>query len=321
MNRPVDERQFESGVRRMLSERRPAGGVPVTLATDVQQIPDVTQHGWSQMGPRLAGLAAALAVLTVLVGALLLFDPATPGNAPSQPSATPPPAFDPTVSGPGVVSDVAHTLGYIPWVLAVVALIVLASVALAVRSRIVAAVAGVLALIVLASAVWLTGHPGFTFGFAWGPLQAIEVVHAPAASDGPDVFYITALPGEPFGVVFNVTNPGPLPIQLLGVVEHPRWAALWIYPNTEGGVPGLEAAQPFEPIVVQPGEYTALYLVGRAGMCSAGPSFDPDSLSFVSFGHPVPIAYSVLGLNAVGDVETPFVIAEPQAEECPAPGD
>jgi hypothetical protein len=141
----------------------------------------------------------------------------------------------------------------------------------------------------------------------------------------PGVWYVTAEPGGPVVLAFDVGNPGPLPIRLLGVVERQdpegsflRWTAVWLHEDADGGMPAVEEAAPFRPLEVPPDGHVVLYLVGRAGACAFGPSFrleDADTGTFVTSRH-VRIAYAVLGLSSVGEVELPVTLAQPQSEEC-----
>ncbi|MDQ3492706.1 MAG: hypothetical protein M3452_05545, partial [Chloroflexota bacterium] len=170
----------------------------------------------------------------------------------------------------------------------------------------------------------LSNHPGFEMGSSWGPHLGLDVrAEAPPASDGADVWYVTAEPDGPVVLAFDVRNPGPLPIRLLGVVEGQepsrgfvRWTAVWLYENEDGGFPGVEEATPFRPIEVPPDGRVLLYVVGRAADCAFGPSFRVDDRHAYASSRHVRVAYDVLGLSSVGQVELPLTLAQPYSEEC-----
>jgi len=336
MSRTPDQ-SFEGALRGMLEERRPGNGAPAELRDRVARIPEEVRPGaahgsirpMASIAGSLAGLAAAAAIALLVFGALGS-RPVVPdvgsAPAPDAPVAT----FDPAIDGPGMVpfSDAHYppqleSLASGPWAVAAIGGVLLALVAITGgRLRRLAALAGVLVLTVGASG--LSSHPGFEMGSSVGPRLGLEVRgEATRMSDRPDEWYVIAGPGEPISVAFEVRNPGPLPIRLLGVVQSGpdtgfrRWTAVWLDEDSDGGLPGVQEATLFRPVDVQPDGSVVLYLVGRAGECAFGPDFRPDNdhTTFVP-RRDVQIAYAVLGLSSVSEVELPVRLVEPQREEC-----
>ena len=176
-----------------------------------------------------------------------------------------------------------------------------------------------LAVVVLGTAQLVTTQPGPNFGLGSGAPEGIQIVSAPFGTRGPDAYYVDATPGGRFRVTVVIRNSGALPVRILGLVsDHdpgmtlPRWTALGFY-RTDGAIPGIDAARPFEPFELQPSEHVVLYAVGQAGPCAARPG-EP---SHAGVGLPIMLAHSTLGLNAVTELDTPFAIVEYQAEDCP----
>jgi hypothetical protein len=340
MSRTPDQ-SFEGALRGMLEERRPGNGAPAELRDRVARIPEEVRPGaahgsirpMASIAGSLAGLAAAAAIALLVFGAL--------GSRPVVPDVGSAPApdaqvatFDPAIEGPGIVTPSdeyprpAESLSSVPWVVAAIGGVVFGALALTGgRSRRLAALAGVVALAIGANG--LSSHPGFETGSAWGPRTGLGVqAGALPASGGVDVWYVTAEPDGPIVFAFNVRNPGPLPIRLLGVVQDeyrsssfPSWTAVWLYENEDGGLPAVEEATPFRPVDVPPDGHVALYVVGRAGACAFGPSFrleDAEEMTYAS-SRRLLVAYAVLGLSSVGEVELPVALAQPQNEECTSP--
>ncbi len=329
---------FEGALRGMLEARRPLDGAPAELREQILLIPEQVRADGAHRSLRptarilgaAAGLAAAAAIAFLMVGALAI-RPVAPDVGGSPPPDVPLATFDPAIEGPGIVTPPddypppSESLTVVPWAIAGVGGVLLAVVALTGgRVRRIAAVAGVAVLATAAHA--LSSHPGFEMGNSIGPRMGLDVrVEPPPAGEGPDVWYLTAEPGGPVVLAFDVRNPGPLPIRLLGVVQgkgpvssFPRWTAVWLHEDANGGMPGEEEAMPFRPLEVPPDGHVVLYLVGRAGSCAFGPSFrldDAGTGAFASSRH-VRIAYAVLGLSSVGEVELPVTLAQPQSEEC-----
>jgi hypothetical protein len=319
---------IELRVRRTLVYLRPADGAPAALRARVEAIPDAAlPRAWWQAPARtLAGAVTVIAVGAV-VAALIAFRP-TPGPVtPVGPGAAPPTPFDPMIEGPGIIHSAASTLVVVPLVVASVIAIIGLRWALrerwhmlAVRLAIVAVLAGGVASLAL--------EPGFERGSAWGPVMGYDLqVEPPPGADYPTVWYETAEPGGPLVLVVTVRNPGPLPIQLDGLVETQtsatpliqRWTALWLSsdPNTVGGV---DNAVPFTPTLVAPQGELQVYLVGRSGLCAYGPGYTLASPVTVhtTRGRELRFSYSVLGLQSTAPFELPMSLVEPYRENCSA---
>lgn len=330
-------RSFEGALRGMLAARRPVDGAPAELRGRILAIPERIRPGAARrpspvarIAGSVAGLAAAAAIALLVVGALAS-RPVVPDVGSSPAADAPVATFDPAIEGPGIVtpsdeySPPPESLTLVPWVIAGVGGVLLAVVALTGgRVRRLAALAAVVVLAIGANA--LSSHPGFEMGYSVGPRMGLDVrAEPPPAAEGPGVWYVTAEPDGPVVFAFDVRNPGPLPIRLLGVVQRPdpgpsfpRWTAVWLHVDPGGGMPAVEEAMPFRQLEVPPDGHVVLYLVGRAGACAFGPSFrleDADTGDFASSRH-VRIAYAVLGLSSVGEVELPFTLAQPLREDC-----
>lgn len=331
-------RSLEGALRGMLAARRPVDGAPAALRGRILAIPEQIRpratHGSLRPVARIAGgvaaLAAAAAIALLMVGALAS-RPVVPDVGSSPAADAPVATFDPAIEGPGIVtrsdeySPPAESLAFVPWAIAGVGGVLLVVVALTGgRVRRLAALAGVVVLAIGANA--LSSHPGFEMGNSGGPMMGLDVrAEPPPAGEGPGVWYVTADPGGLVVFAFDVRNPGPLPIRLLGVVERPdpgpsfpTWTAVWLHEDPGGGLVPVEQAMPFRPLEVPPDGHVVLYLVGRAGACAFGPSFrseDADGGTFASSRH-VRIEYAVLGLSSVGEVELPVTLAQPLREGC-----
>ena len=137
--------------------------------------------------------------------------------------------------------------------------------------------------------------------------------------------YVEAQAGENFIYFFNVVNDGSLPLRVLGVVDEnpddamaPRWTAIGTHFDElqTGAVPDIDAATPFEPVELGPGETLDLYVVGRAGVCAFGPGFDPSGSSSLMIRNEVRMAFSVLGLASNSRISLPFNLNQPVDEVC-----
>lgn len=326
----VADDRLEAKLREVLRSMRP-GSAPPELRASIDAIPAHSRPGRVPTTIRtafsMAGGLAGLAIVTV-VGVLavsrLANVPAVPYVDPgSGGSVAPPPLFDPSIEGLGIVSSVATQQASVPWMLAVLGWIMLAAIVIAIgRRRRVAAllVALVVGLTSSAAAFGVSTHPGLQFGNAWGPVLGLDASSDPSAGSGDSTaWYVTAEPGAPFALVFQIHNPGPLPLRYLGVVEpnppgvhFPRWSAVW---QVDGGlgIPAAEAASAFHAVDIPPDGRLTLYLVGRASDCAFGPNFRRrDEGSYAYSGRStVEVAYSLLGLTASSEVQLPVTVAEP----------
>jgi hypothetical protein len=127
--------------------------------------------------------------------------------------------------------------------------------------------------------------------------------------------YVVAGPREPYSIGMMLLNDGPLPVTVHGVVTHnseawegPYWAAMWLDGATNGGSVG--PVVPLDDLVLAPGDYATVWLVGRASTCALGASFDPSELvGYTSLG--ATLSYSVVGWPVQQDIELPAELKEP----------
>jgi hypothetical protein len=183
--------------------------------------------------------------------------------------------------------------------------------------------------LVVAGAIALAMHPGFEYrGGSLAPVLGYGVqADPPRGGDGAPVFYETVNAGDPAILLVTITNPGPLPIRLDGIVEDPgasgtnlpRWTAMTTAtdPNVIGQP--FKDLGTFEPTTVEPGGYLDVYLVSKAGPCAFGPSFTlakSADLSMIIRNRQVLFGYSVLGLSSSAPYELPVNLAEPTRNNC-----
>jgi hypothetical protein len=130
-------------------------------------------------------------------------------------------------------------------------------------------------------------------------------------------------------IAVSITNPGPLPIRLEGLVEDPnarntvitRWVGMTTWED-QSVIPDLANMPAFSPVTVQPNQQQLVYLAARAGQCSFGPDFtlnstDPDLIGYSNRGRTINFAYSVFGLEAIAPFELPVTLVEPMRNRCP----
>lgn len=330
MNDTIDDSSLDEAIRGLLAGRRPRGGAPAELHASIVLI-TASSHGGTvtrRVIPAIAwmlGLAAVAGALALVVVYGLSATGVVPGASP-VPSG-PSPTFDPTITGPGIVGYPSDTLHTVPWLLGGVAAVTLSAIALGSRHihrRLISASAAVAILVV---SFMFSTQPGVSYANAYGGVVAIVMVEPPPGSDGRPVGYVSAKPGDPYAIVFNVTNDGAMPVRVLGLVQSPpdaapramAWAALWMVSGVNGGVPGPEQSAQFEPFDLNPGDFVVLYLVGRAGPCAIGHPFDPDTDQLTGTSRDrVQLAYSTFGLTAVSNVPLPMVVVEPELDNCSA---
>jgi hypothetical protein len=317
----------ELRLRETLLQLRPPDAAPDALRARVAAVPEARPRAWWRPAARALAAALAVAGVAAAVIGLVALRPAFGPIEPAGPGANPPMPFDPMIEGPGILRSVASTLVVVPLVVATAIAVIGLRWALrerwhvlAIRLAIVAALAGGIGSLAL--------HPGFVVGSAYGPMIGYGLqVDPPPGSNYPPVWYETAEPGGPLVLVVTVRNPGPLPIQLDGLVETQtsatpliqRWTALWLTsdPNTIGGI---DHAVPFTPTVVEPQGELQVFLVGRSGLCAYGPGY---TLASPVSGHitrdrELDFAFSVLGLQSSAPFELPVSLVEPYRDNCTA---
>jgi hypothetical protein len=336
MTSTIANGQLEARLAAGLAALRPAGGAPAALRDRVEMIPqglapEPLLRRFMRGSPAavaVAGLVGIAAIALLVVGLRPgLLEPALNGAQP--PTRVP---FDPTVEGPGLLFDVQRTLLMVP---GTVVLVALALAALQVyRHRGIRGWLDVLRLgmlaIVVAGAIGLAMHPGFEYrGGSLAPVLGYGVqADPPRGGDGAPVFYETVTPGDPLVLLVTITNPGPLPIRLDGIVEDPsrastalpRWTAMTTNKDPSTIPNSLADLDAFQPKTVEPNGYLDVYLVSKPGPCVFGPSFSlaqSADLAMIIRDRIVLFGYSVLGLSSTAPYELPVNLAEPTRMNCP----
>ncbi len=335
----LDDTRLEREIGEILRRRDP-GPAPIGLRDRVARVPETTPAG-SNIARRVSraivpvlGLAAVFALL-VLATPLLAprrVGPVLPGPAAGT-STAPAATFAPRIQGPGIIGG--PSVGFEG--LAALALLAgLTVVVFAIRAgprRGFAAIAGAVVLVWAGAQVAVT-HVGAGPVANWG---GIGVTEPPAGS--PPVWplsppslsfaYITAGPGEPFSFAFSVSNDGPLPIHIDGVVgdpapqasdRGPTYQAVWRDSAPDVGMTGpIAPSVPFAGADLQPGEYVAVWVVGAAGQCAQGTAFFDSSMSTASLSYPptLQVRYNVFGIPRTATIDLPFQLLEPERQ---APG-
>lgn len=329
------ESAFERRLATALEGLRPADGAPPTLRGTVVRIAESRHLRWFERKP--AAVPSVLAAFTVAAALLLaavigpLHATIDVGGGGEAPQAV---LFDPRAEGPGLMYGVWPTLLILPGIVAIVA--VAGAIRHVLRARWIGGWAGALRLLVLgAIAIAATGlglHPGFQWGGVIGSVMGygIQVQPPPGSLDDVEVWYENVPPGDPLVLVVSITNPGPLPIRIEGIVEDPnardmvisRWVGMtvWTDPSV---LPDLGKIPAFAPVTVEPNDQVYAYLAAKAGACSFGPGFtlnttDPDLGGYSNRGRIINFAYSVFGLEGIAPFELPVTLVEPMRNRCPA---
>lgn len=320
MSEREDDLRLERELRDLLRDRDP-GPAPYGLQQRVGSVSDTApqrdrRHILATLGG-LAGLAAVAAVLLAVIGRP---DGLIAPGVGAAATPTPNPTFDPRIVGPGLVGAGITT----EYVVGLMLIVGGALIGTAIRIRGSRGFALISAVILVGIGVAQT----LTVDIGPGPITSsrgigITFVAPPAGSRAKDVAYITAAPGAPFTVLVSISNEGSLPIRLLGIrdsgtpglVVAPDITAVW-RDTTPHGASAMEAAAPLAPIDLEPGGYVVLYVVGVAGPCSFGPTFDPALGSTVGYTglRDLEIAYSVYGMPRTTSLSWPYDIVEPYSD-------
>lgn len=325
MTEPTKDERLEGAIRTLLVARRPTDGARAELRLRIDRIPDevrptgplarVRGLGGVAAGFAAAGFAVALIVLVLSGGAV--HGPV--GGGGSVPTPLP---FDPNLEGMGMVQAITP-LAYLPWGIAL-AIPVAAVVWIGLRGWRRIAILGLIGALGVGAGVAVL-HPGFEPGSASGPLFGYLTVEGRPGTEDEPAFYETGGPGAPVGILFDVRNPGPLPLTLLGAIRDssgpgpslPRWTAVWLARN-QNVIGFINNAVAFQPVTVQPGDEIEVFLVGKAGPCAAGsgptPGANPGGLDISAAD--VELAYSVLGIPTVETFPLPMVLVEQQRDTC-----
>ena len=325
---------FEGWLRGAMRGLSPEERAPDALALRILSIPDQPSRPGlfarirdGQPGALLAaGFAAAVAVL--LLSTAFRLQPAGPG-AIDSPGTT----FDPTIVGPGIVTSTFPSLAIARWALAGAAL-VFALVQLFGRrpaSRMAMILGGLGLLVAYLVSPLLRLDPGLQNG----GFDALPLGFGIDAPEGPfdsrDLWYETADPGQPTTIVITLRNAGPLPVRFDGIVGDlgevflaaQPWRAVWLGTlGDDGSVAGIERASLFEPTTIEPGNELQVFLVGRAGPCAYGSTFqlgDDSQTGALQISRIVEVAYSVFGLSSSTQLELRMDLAEPLRADCATP--
>ncbi len=130
-------------------------------------------------------------------------------------------------------------------------------------------------------------------------------------------------PGEPFTLGVTITNPGPLPITILGLdgiqLHSPSLAIVGLaripQPTADGTVTVI-SARPADavvswPVTMAPGDDVALVFLGRGGACAS-----PDGIWNTLPTNWIDLTYRVAGWDRVETIGLPVTIAVPTDTAC-----
>jgi hypothetical protein len=222
--------------------------------------------------------------------------------------------FDPTISGPGIITSAFDLLHAATLVAAGIAVVIALLVLLRVSGRrrlILAAVAVLVAVGITA----FGNMPGPAMGGVEGLPIGNELL-GPASDSG---LSIGVAPGQPFVFSVEISNPAPIPMTILGIVRDqqsaafPNWQAIWISTTDSNTYDSPTAgSRIFTPVEVPPSGSVFLHFVGIADSCAAGPA---GSDTFVGVGD-LRIAYEVLGLRSQSNVRLNDDVEEPTRHGC-----
>ena len=272
MNFPRTDNEIEVGLRDVFRHRHP-GPAPIRLRQRVDSIPEGQTEGQPRMVRVLTGVAATAAAIALLFIGLRFRDVMPNAGVYPSPGVGNVP-FDPTIVGPGI-NTTGLPIGPMITIVAVPCLALFASVLRGPRLIVTLAGAAVLLAYALAAALIPVGlHVN-----GWAP--GLSLVQTPKPIGyGEDVYYVVAAPRTNYSFGLILTPEGPFPISVEGLSEPnsptswsgPLWTAVWLDGEANGGMAG--PARPFESMV-WPYQAQAIWLVGSAGTCAVGPSFDP----------------------------------------------
>ena len=318
----VDD-QFERDLRAALRGRDP-GGAPAPLYERISWVrnpkPPTTRDLARGFLSRL-GAAAALVVIVVAIGAVVLVSRSSgipSGREPAVGASPGAVAFDPTVEGAGVYT------GPVGVELSAILIIATATGLLAIalsRRKLVRNVVGVVSVAVVLAAVGIAVYPGVeSRGIAWYPgLGAAP----PEPSSGDDERRHQLFVVQPDGILtfgFDVHNPGPVPITILGIAPEPRDMA-WGRFTAAGLMGGPEVStddpRPLAPVTIEPDGYQLMIVAGRANRCALGRDNRGSEGGGAWAGiERLDIAYEMLGMRKVTTIQLPRAIQIPIEPGC-----
>ena len=333
MSERDDDLRLERELRGVLRDRDP-GPAPYGLLERVDRVPETARRASGDHRRAvvpLLGLAAALVIVAIgvqVLGQLPLdgaagVSPVGSSTAAPVPGATPAPAFDPLLDGPGI----SATEDGSPALLVVIAVMVLGILGVALHGwRRVLPLVPAAALI--AYALVATMLPVSVQVYAYGP--GLNVVAARTVPGSDEVlWYELAPPDGRFSVAMVLFADAPVPVRLDGILEpnHGQepyfgvtWQAVWLDAEPNGGSTG--PAEPLTPAEI-PRLGLRMLLVGEASPCAIGPAFDPETATEfgAAFTEPGPITLriSVLGWSRAIPLEFEPRLVEPITDPCPGP--
>jgi hypothetical protein len=339
----MNEDRLAAEIRSMLAGRDP-GAAPARLHVALGRIPTTVGRPspFGNLPRRLMPLAAGFGTVAVLAALVVVIGlgigrvagPVGPGGSAAPQSNWVP--FDPTADGSGIASAPND----VPVALVIVACGVLAVVAtVRTRSRRLRTAASVVigvALIVVFSlrsvplVGWVDGSviPGIGMLDSTGGL----VQDAEIFAVGPN------------GVLtygFDLTNTGPLPIDILGFAPDPdggAWAVGMGPSQASVGAASIrvtaagllrdpndcclllpENTRPWERVHVAPREHQFVILAVRAGPCALGRDNRADPTRSDDVLEKIGVVYEVVGFQAMAVVTLPKPIAIPHKTNCQLP--
>lgn len=340
----MNDNRLEAEIRSMLAGRDP-GAAPARLHLALREIPATVGRSSPPINvprwlvPLAAGLgtvallAAFVAVISLVGLGRVAPSPVGPGGSPAPQSSWVP--FDPTADGSGI----AFAPNDVPIALILAALAVLAVVA-TVRTKSGRHRAGASVVITVTLAVVFglrsTALVGWTTGGAVAGLGYLDSTGSVVAN--ANIFAV-----GPYGVLtygFDLTNTGPLPIDLLGLAPDPvggAWAVGMGPSQTSVGAGSIRVTaagllrdsnvysllppdtRPWERVHLSPGEHQFLILALRAGPCALGRDNRGDGFRSDDVLERVGVVYDVFGIQAMATVTLPMPIAIPrQVNNCAA---
>lgn len=334
-DQPGDPR-LEGELRDVLRRRDP-GAAPSTLRNWVQGVPHEAEPNgpFRLRRPFTAALGLAAVVLLAVIGLTAIRHLGLSGVAAASWSgvpassqsagASPAEAFAPTLEGPGI----SATDDFSPAILVVPACILLVALAFTTRGRgriLSAALAAMLAGWALVGSFAPVTLLDSGYGLGLNTVMAPQV-----PGTGEELLYELAPASGRFSLGLYLSADGPLPIRVEGVVSpdfgrDPRsflptmmLTALWIDREPNGGMSG--PSRPFAPFEMPRGGQS-IWMVGRAGTCALGNSFDPSNAATVggfTIIDSLEVRVSVLGWPRTIHLQLPFRLVEPNPSSCSGP--
>jgi hypothetical protein len=340
----MNDDRLETEIRSMLAGRDP-GAAPARLHFALRQIP--TTLGRSSplinVPRRLMPLAAAFGTLAILAAVVVAIglvgigrvapSPVGPGGSPAPQSSWVP--FDPTADGSGIASAPND----VPISFVLVACGVLAVVAtVRTKSRRRRAAASVVIGLTMVAVFSLRSTPLVGWDGGGGAAGVGYIGSTGGLVADADIFAV-----GPYGVLtygFDLTNTGPLPIDLIGLAPDPvggAWAVGMGPSQTSVGAGSIRVTaagllrdpnvysllpadtRPWERVHLPPGERQFLVLAVRAGPCALGRDNRGDEYRSDDVLERVGVVYDVVGIQTMATVTLPRPIAIPrQVNDCPA---